>query len=78
MPNHLHYGDNLSVLRDSIASESVDLVTLDPPFNSNASYNVLFKPPTARNRPRRSRRSTPCQTAFRALSEMISAWEWLA
>jgi len=30
MTNHLHYGDNLSVLRDSIASESVVLVTLDP------------------------------------------------
>ena len=41
--NHLYYGDNLSVLRDSIASDSVDLIYLDPPFNSNASYNVLFK-----------------------------------
>ncbi len=46
MPNALYYGDNLEVLRDSIASESVDLVYLDPPFNSNASYNVLFKAPT--------------------------------
>ncbi|HMS94451.1 MAG TPA: modification methylase [Tabrizicola sp.] len=45
MTNHLHYGDNLTVLRDSIASESVDLVYLDPPFNSNAGYNVLFKAP---------------------------------
>jgi site-specific DNA-methyltransferase (adenine-specific) len=45
MTNHLHYGDNLTVLRESIASESVDLVYLDPPFNSNASYNVLFKAP---------------------------------
>ena len=45
MSNHLHYGDNLTVLRESIASESVDLVYLDPPFNSNASYNVLFKAP---------------------------------
>jgi site-specific DNA-methyltransferase (adenine-specific) len=45
MPNHLHYGDNLTVLRDSIASESVDLIYLDPPFNSNAGYNVLFKAP---------------------------------
>jgi site-specific DNA-methyltransferase (adenine-specific) len=44
--NHLYYGDNLAVLRDSIASESVDLVYLDPPFNSNASYNVLFKGPS--------------------------------
>ena len=45
MTNHLHYGDNLTVLRDSIADASVDLVYLDPPFNSNASYNVLFKAP---------------------------------
>jgi site-specific DNA-methyltransferase (adenine-specific) len=45
MTNALYYGDNLAVLRDSIASESVDLVYLDPPFNSNANYNVLFKSP---------------------------------
>ena len=44
--NKLFYGDNLSVLRDSIASESVDLIYLDPPFNSAASYNVLFKAPS--------------------------------
>jgi len=43
MTNALYYGDNLDVLRESIASESVDLIYLDPPFNSNASYNVLFK-----------------------------------
>lgn len=43
--NHLYYGDNLRVLRESIAAESVDLIYLDPPFNSNASYNVLFKGP---------------------------------
>ena len=45
MANHLYYGDNLAVLRDSVADESVDLIYLDPPFNSNASYNVLFKGP---------------------------------
>lgn len=43
--NHLYYGDNLKVLRDSIKDDSVDLIYLDPPFNSNASYNVLFKGP---------------------------------
>ncbi len=43
--NALHYGDNLSVLRESVANESVDLIYLDPPFNSNATYNVLFKAP---------------------------------
>jgi site-specific DNA-methyltransferase (adenine-specific) len=46
MPNALYYGDNLDVLRESIKDESVDLIYLDPPFNSNASYNVLFKAPT--------------------------------
>ena len=46
MPNRLFYGDNLAVLRESIATESVDLIYLDPPFNSNASYNVLFKAPS--------------------------------
>jgi site-specific DNA-methyltransferase (adenine-specific) len=46
MANKLYYGDNLKVLRDSIADESVDLVYLDPPFNSNASYNILFKAPS--------------------------------
>lgn len=46
MTNKLFYGDNLTVLRDSIADESVDLIYLDPPFNSNASYNVLFKSPS--------------------------------
>ena len=46
MTNRLYYGDNLSVLRDHVASESVDLVYLDPPFNSNANYNILFKSPT--------------------------------
>ncbi len=38
----LFYGDNLDILRNYISDESVDLVYLDPPFNSNASYNVLF------------------------------------
>jgi len=38
----LYYGDNLDVLRRHIEAKSVDLVYLDPPFNSNATYNVLF------------------------------------
>jgi site-specific DNA-methyltransferase (adenine-specific) len=46
MTNGLYYGDNLAVLRESIADESVDLIYLDPPFNSNASYNILFKAPS--------------------------------
>ena len=41
--NTLYYGDNLKILRDYIKDESVDLIYLDPPFNSNRNYNVLFK-----------------------------------
>jgi site-specific DNA-methyltransferase (adenine-specific) len=41
--NTLFYGDNLFILREHIPSESVDLIYLDPPFNSSRNYNVLFK-----------------------------------
>jgi site-specific DNA-methyltransferase (adenine-specific) len=41
--NTLFYGDNLEILRDYLIDECVDLVYLDPPFNSNRNYNVLFK-----------------------------------
>ena len=41
--NKLYFGDNLHILRDHVADESVDLIYLDPPFNSNATYNVLFR-----------------------------------
>src|SRR3954453_13673626 len=41
--NILYYGDNLFILREHIPTESVDLIYLDPPFNSNRDYNVLFK-----------------------------------
>ena len=44
-PNALYYGDNLAVLREQIKNESVDLVYLDPPFNSKRDYNLLFKSP---------------------------------
>lgn len=40
--NALYYGDNLAVLRDHIPNASVDLIYLDPPFNSRQDYNVLF------------------------------------
>ncbi len=40
--NTLYYGDNLDILRRYVRDESVDLIYLDPPFNSNATYNVLF------------------------------------
>jgi len=40
--NKVYYGDNLDVLRRYVKDESVDLVYLDPPFNSRQGYNVLF------------------------------------
>ena len=43
MTNSLYYGDNLDILREHVADASVDLIYLDPPFNSNATYNVLFQ-----------------------------------
>ena len=41
--NKLYFGDNLDILREHVDAESVDLIYLDPPFNSNATYNVLFR-----------------------------------
>ena len=40
--NQLYYGDNLEILRNHIPDESVDLIYIDPPFNSNQAYNVIF------------------------------------
>jgi hypothetical protein len=45
----LYYGDNLDILRRYIPDESVDLVYLDPPFNSDRNYNVIFKNEAGRN-----------------------------
>ncbi len=45
MTNRLYFGDNLEILREYIPDESVDLIYLDPPFNSQAQYNVLFQSP---------------------------------
>ncbi|MEE2917257.1 site-specific DNA-methyltransferase [Sphingomonas ginsenosidimutans] len=61
--NHLYYGDNLDVLRREIADGSVDLVYLDPPFNSNASYNILFKSPTG-------------ATADAQIEAFVDTWHW--
>ena len=63
MPNTLFYGDNLQVLRDHVPAESVDLVYLDPPFNSNASYNVLFR--------ERTGEESPAQ-----IKAFTDTWEW--
>jgi site-specific DNA-methyltransferase (adenine-specific) len=57
MRNRLHYGDNLDVLRESVTDESVDLIYLDPPFNSQATYDVLFRSPTGEQSESSSKRS---------------------
>ena len=61
--NQLYYGDNLQVLRDHIADQSVDLIYLDPPFNSRQDYNVLFAE-------KDGSRSASQITAFK------DSWEW--
>ena len=63
MQNALYYGDNLEVLRKYIPDNSIDLVYLDPPFNSKATYNILFKEPTGKP-------STAQITAFE------DTWHW--
>jgi site-specific DNA-methyltransferase (adenine-specific) len=47
--NTSFYGDNLIILQEHIPSESVDLIYLDPPFNSSRSYKMLFKDESGTN-----------------------------
>ena len=61
--NRLYYGDNLHILREYIADESVDLIYLDPPFNSNANYNVLF-------------RETGGQQSAAQITAFEDTWHW--
>jgi len=63
MENTLYYGDNLKVLRRYLPDNSIDLIYLDPPFNSKATYNILFKEPTGEP-------STAQITAFE------DTWHW--
>ena len=64
MLNTLYYGDNLPILR-AMPSESVDLIYLDPPFNSNRSYNVLFKDERVCTRTHRSVGVFKCEHTLR-------------
>ncbi len=61
--NTLYYGDNLEVLRKHLADESIDLIYLDPPFNSNRDYNLLFKEQTGE----------PAQAQIKAFTD---TWQW--
>ena len=62
-PNTLFYGDNLDILRQNVPTGSVDLVYLDPPFNSQRNYNVLFK--------EKSGEASPAQ-----IEAFTDTWEW--
>lgn len=61
--NVLYYGDNLDILRNYIPSKSIDLIYLDPPFNSQANYNILFKEVTGE----------PATAQIQAFSDF---WHW--
>ncbi|CUU34275.1 site-specific DNA-methyltransferase (adenine-specific) [Armatimonadetes bacterium DC] len=61
--NTLYYGDNLEVLRKHIGEESVDLIYLDPPFNSQRDYNLLF----------REQSGEPAQAQIKAFTD---TWQW--
>jgi DNA modification methylase len=83
--NQLYFGDNLQVLRDHLAPEAVDLIYLDPPFNSKRDYNLLFKAPkpVAAADHRRGGRSADGETAVidhRYSGAQITAfedsWHW--
>ena len=53
--NTLFYGDNLDILREYISDASIDLIYLDPPFNSARNFNVLFKDERVKRQTPRSR-----------------------
>jgi len=63
--NKLYYGDNLEVLGKHIADESIDLVYLDPPFNSNRNYNVIF-----------GRRATIDSNHSAQIQAFDDTWSW--
>jgi DNA modification methylase len=82
MKKQLYFGDNLSVMRGQIADGSVDLIYLDPPFNSKRDYNLLFKAPkTLAKKPKISQPESTAAVADQVFSEaQITAfddtWHW--
>jgi len=61
--NALYYGDNLHIIRHHIGTATVDIVYLDPPFNSKRDYNVLFR--------EKSGEASPAQ-----IEAFTDTWEW--
>ena len=59
----LYYGDNLQVMREHLKDESVDLIYLDPPFNSKRDYNLLFKSPKG-------------EAADASITAFEDSWHW--
>ncbi len=64
MAGHFYYGDNLAIMREHIADNSVDLIYLDPPFKSDATYNMLFSGPDG---------NSPAESQVRAFED---TWRW--
>ncbi|HEX8795225.1 MAG TPA: DNA methyltransferase [Polyangiaceae bacterium] len=75
MPGDLYYGDNLDVMRRHVSSESVDLIYLDPPFNSDQTYNIIHKGSRAQERAFVDTWSwdDKAEAAFRELTDRIPA-----
>ncbi len=65
----LYDGDNLQILRDSIATESVDSIYLDPPFDSNATYNVGLLGEGGRDRTRSRTAACSREATFTAFPD---------
>jgi site-specific DNA-methyltransferase (adenine-specific) len=61
--NKLYFGDNLDVLKNEIGDHSIDMIYLDPPFNSQARYNVLFKSPRD-------------DVASAQVAAFVDSWSW--
>jgi site-specific DNA-methyltransferase (adenine-specific) len=70
--NVLYYGDNLDILRNYVADESIDLIYIDPPFNSNQAYNVIFS--ESFDKLRTGSNGTSSQAQIQAFDD---TWHWI-
>src|ERR1700690_3088405 len=73
MTHELYYGDNLQVPREAIKDESVDLIYLDPPFNSKRDYNLLFKTPKTKGK---KQEVTDDAYADAQITAFEDTWHW--
>lgn len=79
MPGDLFYGDNLEVMRRHVANESIDLVYLDPPFNSDRNYNLIHKGSQAQERAFADTWTwdDKADRAFRELTDRVPSGVWV-